>query len=61
GGRGEGRRGGRRGREAERGERDKLGRRQQVARLGRESVWCSKSVELHDKVVGQYLNIKREQ
>ncbi|WP_348910748.1 IS1 family transposase, partial [Escherichia coli] len=32
-----------------------------VARLGRKSLSFSKSVELHDKVIGHYLNIKHYQ
>ncbi|MBE0895182.1 hypothetical protein IH698_16910, partial [Escherichia coli] len=32
--------------------------RQHLARLGRKSLSFSKSVELHDKVFGHYLNIK---
>ncbi|HAX1852808.1 TPA: hypothetical protein JXS38_005268, partial [Escherichia coli] len=31
--------------------------RQHLARLGRKSLSFSKSVELHDKVIGHYLNI----
>ncbi|EPE9703335.1 IS1 family transposase [Escherichia coli] len=31
------------------------------ARLGRKSLSFSKSVELHDKVIGHYLNIKHYQ
>ncbi|MEG5991186.1 IS1 family transposase, partial [Enterobacter hormaechei] len=30
--------------------------RQHLARLGRKSLSFSKSVELHDKVIGHYLN-----
>ncbi|WP_284142893.1 IS1 family transposase [Escherichia coli] len=36
-------------------------RRQHLARLGRKSLSFSKSVELHDKVIGHYLNIKHYQ
>ncbi|OCC87910.1 IS1 family transposase [Shigella sonnei] len=36
-------------------------RGQHVARLGRKSLSFSKSVELHDKVIGHYLNIKHYQ
>ncbi|KAA1140557.1 IS1 family transposase, partial [Citrobacter portucalensis] len=32
-----------------------------LARLGRKSLSVSKSVELHDKVIGHYLNIKHYQ
>ncbi|MBW9325667.1 hypothetical protein FHB87_02035 [Escherichia coli] len=32
-----------------------------VRRLGRKSLSFSKSVELHDKVIGHYLNIKHYQ
>ncbi|MBW9537086.1 hypothetical protein FHA54_09480 [Escherichia coli] len=32
-----------------------------MARLGRKSLSFSKSVELHDKVIGHYLNIKHYQ
>ncbi|WP_272725732.1 IS1 family transposase, partial [Escherichia coli] len=35
--------------------------RQNLARLGRKSLSFSKSVELHDKVIGHYLNIKHYQ
>ncbi|WP_216085510.1 IS1 family transposase, partial [Shigella flexneri] len=35
--------------------------RQHLARLGRMSLSFSKSVELHDKVIGHYLNIKHYQ
>ncbi|ROJ33632.1 transposase [Escherichia coli] len=35
--------------------------RQHLARLGRKSLSFSKSVELHDKVIGHYLNIKHYQ
>ncbi|WP_213090836.1 IS1 family transposase, partial [Escherichia coli] len=31
--------------------------RQHLARLGRKSLSFSKSVELHDKVIGHYLNL----
>ncbi|AWV52792.1 hypothetical protein BWR58_15335 [Shigella sonnei] len=37
------------------------GTRQHLARLGRKSLSFSKSVELHDKVIGHYLNIKHYQ
>ncbi|PPW91936.1 hypothetical protein C5P15_27375 [Escherichia coli] len=40
-------------------ERHNLNLRQHLARLGRKSLSFSKSVELHDKVIGHYLNIKR--
>ncbi|WP_433994067.1 IS1 family transposase, partial [Escherichia coli] len=36
-------------------------RSQHLARLGRKSLSFSKSVELHDKVIGHYLNIKHYQ
>ncbi|WP_215491583.1 IS1 family transposase, partial [Escherichia coli] len=39
-------------------ERHDLNRRQHLARLERKSVSFSKSVELHDKVIGHYLNLK---
>ncbi|WP_235837702.1 IS1-like element IS1A family transposase, partial [Escherichia coli] len=39
-------------------ERHNLNLRQHLARLGRKSLSFSKSVELHDKVIGHYLNIK---
>ncbi|WP_257785525.1 IS1 family transposase [Klebsiella pneumoniae] len=39
----------------------KAGLRQHLARLGRKSLSFSKSVELHDKVIGHYLNIKHYQ
>ncbi|WP_223849097.1 IS1 family transposase, partial [Klebsiella pneumoniae] len=39
-------------------ERYNLNLRQYLARLGRKSLSFSKSVELHDKVIGHYLNIK---
>ncbi|WP_216080925.1 IS1 family transposase, partial [Shigella sonnei] len=42
-------------------ERHNLNLRQHLARLGRKSLSFSKSVELHDKVIGHYLNIKRYQ
>ncbi|HCO8511935.1 TPA: IS1 family transposase, partial [Escherichia coli] len=32
-----------------------------LGRLGRKSLSFSKSVELHDKVIGHYLNIKHYQ
>ncbi|WP_409022888.1 IS1 family transposase [Escherichia coli] len=35
--------------------------RGKLARLGRKSLSFSKSVELHDKVIGHYLNIKHYQ
>ncbi len=35
--------------------------RQHLARLGRKSLSFSKSVELHDKVIRHYLNIKHYQ
>ncbi len=38
-------------------ERHNLNLRQHSARLGRKSLSFSKSVELHDKVIGHYLNI----
>lgn len=38
-----------------------LNLRQHLARLGRKSLAFSKSVELHDKVIGYYLNIKHYQ
>ncbi|WP_286881478.1 IS1 family transposase, partial [Pantoea sp. UBA5037] len=34
---------------------------QDLARLGRKSRSFSKSAELHDKVIGNYLNIKHDQ
>ena len=43
------------------GERHNLNLRQHTARLGRKSLSFSKSVELHDKVIGHYLNIKHYQ
>ena len=42
-------------------ERHNLNLRQHLARLGRQSLSFSKSVELHDKVIGHYLNIKHYQ
>ncbi|EIQ15645.1 putative transposase [Shigella flexneri K-315] len=42
-------------------ERHNLNLRQHLARLGRKSQSFSKSVELHDKVIGHYLNIKHYQ
>ncbi|WP_249540632.1 IS1 family transposase [Escherichia coli] len=42
-------------------ERHNLNLRQHLARLGRKSLSFSKSVELHDKVIGHYLNIKHYQ
>ncbi|MDX5670945.1 IS1 family transposase [Escherichia coli] len=42
-------------------ERHNLNLRQHLARLGRKSLSVSKSVELHDKVIGHYLNIKHYQ
>ncbi|WP_075050171.1 IS1 family transposase, partial [Shigella sonnei] len=42
-------------------ERHNLNLRQHLARLGRKSLSFSKSVELHDKVIGYYLNIKHYQ
>ncbi|EIA8128150.1 IS1-like element IS1D family transposase, partial [Escherichia coli] len=42
-------------------ERYNLNLRQHLARLGRKSLSFSKSVELHDKVIGHYLNIKHYQ
>ncbi|OUZ44785.1 hypothetical protein CBL24_17910, partial [Shigella flexneri] len=39
-------------------ERHNLNLRQHLARLVRKSLSFSKSVELHDKVIGHYLNIK---
>ncbi|HBU6750495.1 TPA: IS1 family transposase, partial [Escherichia coli] len=38
-----------------------LNLRQHLARLGRQSLSFSKSVELYDKVIGHYLNIKHYQ
>src|SRR5699024_8543577 len=40
-------------------ERHNLYMRQLLAMLGRKSLSYSKSVELHDKVIGHYLNIKQ--
>ncbi|WP_289460132.1 IS1 family transposase, partial [Klebsiella pneumoniae] len=34
---------------------------QHLARLGRKSLSYTTSVELHDKVIGHYLNIKHSQ
>ncbi|WP_320205258.1 IS1 family transposase [Raoultella ornithinolytica] len=42
-------------------ERHNLNLRQHLARLGRKSLSFSKSVELHDKVIRHYLNIKHYQ
>ncbi|RWV38490.1 IS1 family transposase, partial [Escherichia coli] len=42
-------------------ERHNLNLRQHLARLGRKLLPFSKSVELHDKVIGHYLNIKHYQ
>ncbi|HGC4822534.1 TPA: IS1-like element IS1B family transposase [Escherichia coli] len=42
-------------------ERHNLNLRQHLARLGQKSLSFSKSVELHDKVIGHYLNIKHYQ
>ncbi|EHW3313618.1 IS1 family transposase, partial [Escherichia coli] len=42
-------------------ERHNLNLRQHLARLGRKSLSFSKSVELHDNVIGHYLNIKHYQ
>ena len=42
-------------------ERHNLNLRQHRHRLGRKSLSFSKSVELHDKVIGHYLNIKHYQ
>ncbi|WP_430516477.1 IS1 family transposase [Escherichia coli] len=42
-------------------DRHNLNLRQHLARLGRKSLSFSKSVELHDKVIGHYLNIKHYQ
>ncbi len=42
-------------------ERHNLNLRQHTARLGRKSLSLTKSVELHDKVIGHYLNIKHYQ
>ncbi|MDO1871037.1 IS1 family transposase, partial [Escherichia coli] len=38
--------------------RTNLNLRHHLARLGRKSLSCSKAGELHDKVIGHYLNIK---
>ncbi|WP_440706547.1 IS1 family transposase, partial [Klebsiella pneumoniae] len=48
-------------RKAPRTQRHNLNLRQHLARLGRKSLSFSKSVELHDKVIGHYLNIKHYQ
>ncbi|WP_248836294.1 IS1 family transposase, partial [Escherichia coli] len=40
---------------------NKANLRQHLAKLGRKSLSFSKSVELHDKVIGHYLNIKHYQ
>lgn len=42
-------------------EQHNLNLRQYLARIGRKSLSFSKSVELHDKVIGHYLNIKHHQ
>ncbi len=42
-------------------ERHHLNLRQHLARLGRKSLSFSKSVELHDKVIGYYLTISHYQ
>ncbi|WP_354615589.1 IS1 family transposase [Escherichia coli] len=42
-------------------ERRDLNLRRRLARLGRKSLSFSKSVELRDKVIGHYLNIKHYQ
>ncbi|HCD2062529.1 TPA: IS1 family transposase, partial [Serratia marcescens] len=42
-------------------ERHNLNLRQHLARLGRRSLSFSKSMELHDKVIEHYLNIKHYQ
>jgi insertion element IS1 protein InsB len=42
-------------------ERHNQNLRQHLARLGRKSLSFSKSVALHDKVIGHYLNIKHYQ
>ncbi|AYS63138.1 IS1 transposase (plasmid) [Salmonella enterica subsp. enterica serovar Typhi] len=42
-------------------ERHNLNLRQHLARQGRKSLSFSKSVELHDKVIGHYLTIKHYQ
>ncbi|MFX1072323.1 IS1 family transposase, partial [Escherichia coli] len=41
--------------------RQHLARLGRLGRLGRKSLSFSKSVELHDKVIGHYLNIKHYQ
>ncbi|KFZ96967.1 putative transposase [Shigella flexneri] len=41
--------------------KENLNLRQHLARLVRKSLSFSKSVELHDKVIGHYLNIKHYQ
>ncbi|TNW69848.1 IS1 family transposase, partial [Escherichia coli] len=38
-----------------------LNLRQHLARLGRKSLSFAKSVEMLDKVIGHYLNIKHDQ
>ncbi|MDO2097577.1 IS1 family transposase, partial [Escherichia coli] len=48
-------------RHTQRSESDNLKLRQHLARLGRKSLSFSKSVELHDKVIGHYLSIKHYQ
>ncbi|MFW0932155.1 IS1 family transposase, partial [Cronobacter sakazakii] len=42
-------------------ERHSLNMTQRLARLGRKSLSFSRAVELHDKVIGHYLNIKHYQ
>ncbi|MBJ6469653.1 IS1 family transposase, partial [Enterobacter hormaechei] len=42
-------------------ERHYLNLRLHLARLGRKSLSLTKSVELHEKVIGHYLNIKHYQ
>ncbi|MDO1751901.1 IS1 family transposase, partial [Escherichia coli] len=42
-------------------ERHNLNPRQHLEKVGRKSLSFSKSVELHDKVIGNYLNIKHSQ
>ena len=42
-------------------ERHNLNLRQHIARLGRKTLSFSKSVELHDKVIGHYLTLKHYQ
>ncbi|TBL35574.1 IS1 family transposase, partial [Escherichia coli] len=42
-------------------ERHNLNLRKHLARLGLKSLSCLKSVHLHDKVIGHYLNIKHYQ